>query len=103
MRDVNLFLGQYDSHVQEHEEDISNYLDTPHLYWKENNDIDLYWAKGLSDLAREYLSAQATSCEAERTFSKAGHITNALSTNINTSHFQDIIFETRSQGDPVTE
>ncbi|KAG0275640.1 hypothetical protein BGZ96_003717 [Linnemannia gamsii] len=92
VRDVNLFLGQYESHVQEHEEDIDNYLDTPHLYWKENNDLDLFWAKGLSDLAREYLSAQATSCEAERTFSKAGHIINALSTSINTFRFQDIIF-----------
>lgn len=92
VRDVNLFLGQYESHVQEHEEDISNYLDAPHLYWKENNDLDLYWAEGLSDLAREYLSVQATSCEAERTFSKAGHIINALSTSINTFRFQNIIF-----------
>jgi hypothetical protein len=92
MRDVNIFLGRYESHVQEHEEDISNYLDTPHVYWKENNELDLYWAKGLSDLAREYLSVQATSCEAERTFSKAGRIINALSTNFNTFRFQDIIF-----------
>ncbi|KAF9322515.1 hypothetical protein BGZ91_004261 [Linnemannia elongata] len=92
VRDVNLFLGQYESHVQEHEEDISNYLDAPHLYWKENNDLDLYWAEGLSDLAREYLSVQATSCEAERTFSKAGHTINALSTSINTFRFQNIIF-----------
>lgn len=83
-------VGAYNLKVTKHPTLFTKYKEAPQDYWKacENNPE----AKQLAQLARSYLSIQATSSESERLFSKAGRVLSSRRTQMRDPTFRNIIF-----------
>lgn len=80
----------YDLQVMENPQQYAGYMKAPQVYWQtqqENPEL-----KDLAQVARSYLSIQATSTESERLFSKAGQVLSARKTQMTDHNFRNIIF-----------
>ncbi|KAF8918493.1 hypothetical protein BGZ52_012880, partial [Haplosporangium bisporale] len=80
----------YDLQVTADPQKYTRFMEAPQDYWRmhqENPEV-----KDLAQVARSFLSIQATSTESERLFSKAGRVLTARKTRMTDHNFCNIIF-----------
>lgn len=80
----------YVKDVRNPKNDFSMYSNKPQEFWL--NRQNTFGYQDLSAFALDYLAIQGTSCESERTFSKAGLIPHVKATRTSDSTLRDIMF-----------